>query len=297
MTEKPEFGAVRGIYGFMGRNRGMLENSMHEDIHVIFSFSNSYSNRAYANIATRKCSRILAYNLKKTFFGFGDYNHDDSKAPRLIIYPCPRVIPENTWNALMEKASEGSVVLLTGPASFDENWANSGRIKKLGLETVLDSVAREETVLVNGKALRAVFDGQLIGWVDKETVEGAGGMQLYSFQIGKGKLLWCPLPVEMNREDSVVEEIYRIAISTAGLKSDIEFIKGDVPGIFVKKLGFKKGSIYIAVSEDGMDRDVEFTDKANGAKIDINLQSNRSVMIAVDNEGNIVDSYGIFHES
>jgi hypothetical protein len=292
LTEKPEFEAVRGIYGFIGRNAHLFENAMPADVCVIFPFANSYSNRAWANIATRKSARVLAYNLKQGFYGCGDFSLDLMGLPKLIIYPAPRVIPEGTWAKLMDKAAAGATVLVTGPLNFDEHWAGVDRTKQFGIDTAaLQSVMREETVILGDEQLRAVFDSQLISWVDKEVMSGKKESELYTFPVGNGAVLWCPLPIEMNRDDAVVESIYSLALAQARIEREIEFISGDEPGVFIRKLKFKKGSIYILVSEDGSDRVIEFIDRSNDTMVRLSLPSGKAVMAALDGNGKITDCY------
>lgn len=292
LTEKPEYEVVRGVYSFIGRNAEKLGAPMREDVAVVFSFSNSYSNRTWANIATRKCARVLTFNMKKGFLGFGDYDLDKIGNPKLIIFPSPRAIPDETWEALMKKAEEGSTVLITGPVNYDGHWALADRSHDTGLHARLKSVSREETVILEGKSLRAVFDGQLIGWVDKE-ITGDTEATLYTVEKGRGKLLWCPLPVEMNREDDAVVELYKAACTEAGIRDELEFASDCMHGVFVKKLGTDIGSVYIVISEDGRDRRVEFTDRSNGAHLNFLLPAGRSIMVAADASGRLTDSYGL----
>jgi hypothetical protein len=293
LTEKPEFQSVRDIYGFIGRNEDLFENAIPKDVCIIFPFANSYSNRAYSNIATRKSARVLVYNLKQHFYGCGDFDLSLIGLPKLIIYPSPRVIPEGTWEGLLQKARDGATVLVTGPICYDSHWGKVTRAEFAGMDIRLKSVQREETVLIGAEAFRAVFDSQLIGWVDKEMENDKKHSELYSFKAGKGNVMWCPLPIEMNRDDEVIEAIYNLALAQASVDQELDYLAKKDRGIFIKKLKSANGSIYLLVSEDGDDRTVKFTDRSNGVSVCQRLPSGRAIMISVDVAGKIIDKSNV----
>ncbi|MDO8685629.1 MAG: beta-galactosidase [Clostridiales bacterium] len=298
-TEKPEFDVIRGLGRFFRECGYIFESeAVEEDICVIFSFSNSYSNRAYTNISTRKAARVLAYLLKIGFKGCGDNDLSMIGSSKLIIYPSPRVIPGNTWDGLVEKVKEGATLLVTGPANYDEYWNRVERTSGFGFKTRLTSVSREESVYIEGKPFRVAFEGQKTGWVDKETVsdleqELNGTNELNEINLGKGKIIWCPLPIEMNMNDEVIEAIYQKAIGISHVKNDIRILNSDIPGIFIKKLKFTAGCIYILVSETGSNTQVEFEDNETGYKADVMIQSERAMLLAVDKEGRIISRYNV----
>ena len=284
LTEKPEFEAMRGMYGFIDAIRDKMLPAIPHDTYVVFPFDSSYSNFAFPNIATRKAARILSHTLKAPFCGCGDVQLDLLVNPKHILFPSPGVISRASWDSLLRHAENGAAVAVTGPIDVDENWIPVDRSGPLfGAVSGSMPVAREELVRIDEIPLRAVYHSQLIGWVRKSVADGQIA-RVHTVSRGKGKICWCPLPLEMNREDEPVAAFYRTLLGAPKSCSG--------PGVFVREIPLKgDGRLYVLVSESGADEAVTLADEKTGARHSILVPAQRSAMIATDGK-EIIARYG-----
>ncbi|MNC33662.1 hypothetical protein D3C75_820660 [compost metagenome] len=110
--------------------------------------------------------------------------------------------------------------------------------------------------------------------------------------LGKGRLIWCPLPLELNERDEPIAELYRHAAERSGVSAGLEWISGgDLPGIYGRKLDFAAGALYIFVSEYAWDADIEVKDPRTGVSYSFRLEKERSVLFAADKQGQLTSVY------
>ncbi|GAF08495.1 hypothetical protein JCM16418_2576 [Paenibacillus pini JCM 16418] len=118
------------------------------------------------------------------------------------------------------------------------------------------------------------------------------GDTVVDIPLGSGRLIWSPLPIELNERSESVAELYRYAISAAGCESGLEWIKGgDLAGVYGRKLQFKDGYLYIFVSEFGLDTNIEVKDTVTQKSYTFVLEQERSVLFATDAQGQIKSVY------
>ncbi|MBJ8192149.1 glycoside hydrolase, partial [Bacillus cereus] len=106
------------------------------------------------------------------------------------------------------------------------------------------------------------------------------------------RLIWWPLPLELNGRDEPIAVLYCYALPAAGVERELEWIVGgDQPGLYGRKLNFENGGLYIFVSEFSRDTQVRVRDKATGLSYAFLLPRSRSVLFAVDREGQLLAVY------
>ncbi|MGI6704785.1 MAG: beta-galactosidase [Clostridia bacterium] len=290
-TQKPEADVSYDFGHFITHISHLFQGRREAEVAVIYPYANDFSVRDYANEATKKLSRILGYGMHIPFKAYGEYHLEKLGREKLIILPSPRVLTDDAWKTVMDKVKEGSVLLITGPFSEDEYWGEVEERKVLlGLDTRIMNISREETLYIDGKPHRAAFGGDKLAWVDKE-LETSGTAALKTIPYGLGKVIWCPLPIEMNQEEQIIREVYALALEAAGISCPIEWIRGRNPGILAKKLTFEKGNLYIFVSEYGEDEELAVRDMETGRIYECMLAADRVILFATDREGNMIKAY------
>ncbi|WP_138495083.1 alpha-amylase family protein [Paenibacillus pinistramenti] len=313
-TEKPEADVSYDFGRFIARTRDLFTDRVLEEIAVVFPYSNDFSNRRLAFESTTRAVRILTYDLKLASRGASEYHLDDlaANAPKLILLPSPHNVDSAALERLLDIVREsGATLLVTGPLGLDAYWRPTDRADALlGGGRVLGNVRREEMLGLGGKALPLSFGHRRIAEVAKESVtasaagdsasasapaSGSGRPRMDSvvdLPLGKGRLIWSPLPVELNGRDEAIAELYRYAVDAAGVTGDMEWLAGgDLHGVYGRKLTFAGGSLYVFVSEFGWDADVKVKDSATGKVYSFTLESDRSVLFAADRDGAITAVY------
>lgn len=298
-TEKPEADVSYDFGSFMAANRDLFQERALEEVVAVFPYSNDFSNRKLAMEATSKLTRVLNYDMKVPFRAVGEYRLDAlrDRPAKLIVVPSAHNVSQSAFDQLMEVVRQtGAVLLLTGPLGLDEYWNRVSRLKDVIGEMRLRNVRREELLEVNGKTISLGFDGKRIAEVNKE-VPAAGqssaeANRVTAVELGKGRLIWCPLPAELNERDEPLRELYAYALAAAGVGQELEWLQGGgLPGVYGRKLTFRDGSLFIFVSELGSDAAVKVKDPVTGRSYSFLLECERSVMFAADRDGHVTSVY------
>lgn len=297
-TEKPEADVSYDFGRFMHGIRDLFEDRELEDIAVVFPYSNDFSNRALAYDATTKLTRVMSYDLKLPFRALSEYHLEalEQQPPKLIIVPSPHNMDSDALQQLLTFAEkEGTSLLITGPLGLDAYWKTSDRGDHIVGKRSLGNVQREELLNINGVNHRVTYGRRRIAEVAKETLlhrDNGTPDEVHVLPLGKGKLIWTPLPLELNGRDEPLAELYRYATEIAGIEQELEWISGgDVAGIYGRKLSFPKGNLYVFVSEFALNHEVHVRDQRTGVSYAFQLEKNRSVLFSTDTSGKLNGVY------
>ncbi|RAV14399.1 beta-galactosidase [Paenibacillus contaminans] len=305
-TQKPEADVSYGFGRFMSTVRDLFEDRRQEDIVVVFPYSNDLSNRRLAVEATSRLTRVLAYELNTHFRALGEYELSalKDKPPKLIVVPSAHNFSDKALQQLMAHVSEaGGTLLFTGPAGLSEHWQPVERLTEQLGPRVLGNVQREEELLVGEGVLRLSFGERKIAQLCKEiAVSAAGAGQeaedaevpagLMEVALGAGRLLWTGLPVELNDRSEAVKSLYEFVLADCGIAAELEWQRGgELPGVYGRKLAFRDGSLYVFVSEYGRSAAIRVKDPASGRTYEFKLASERSVLFATNNAGELLSVY------
>ncbi|MNU61218.1 Beta-galactosidase [compost metagenome] len=299
-TEKPEADVSYDFGQFIEGIRDVFGERDLEEIAAVFPYSNDFSNRKLAFEATTRLTRILAYDLKLPFRGASEYHLDDLQhnPAKLILLPSAHNFDDAAMDELIRIVSEtGAVLLVTGPIGLDAYWRPSDRLQAVLGPHELRNVRREEALVLQGQALPVSFGHRRIAEVAKEvpvhgSAEVSGGASVVNVPLGKGRLIWSPLPAELSERSSTTAALYRYAAEAAGVRSDLEWLRGgELPGVYGRKLRFAEGSLFVFVSEYALDTNIEVRDPSSGCTYSFLLEQERSVLFAADKSGALLGTY------
>ncbi|MDO7908177.1 beta-galactosidase [Paenibacillus sp. JX-17] len=305
-TEKPEADVSYDFGRFMNGIRDLFQDRQLEDIAVVFPYSNDFSNRPLAFDATTRLTRVLAYDLKLPFRAVSEYHLDslDTNMPKLLILPSAHNFEDKALARLLELVeTAGSTLLVTGSLGIDAYWHTSGRADELVGARRLGNVQREEMLRLDGRAFPVSYGHRRIAEVAKEermesrpsasgAVPSGGTDDVVEVPLGKGQLIWCPLPLELNDRDEPIQALYRYAAGKAGITAELEWLSGgELPGVYGRKLAFHGGSLYVFVSEYAWNADVRVRDAGTGNTYAFELEKGRSVLFATDRKGQLLGVY------
>ncbi|BFT73803.1 beta-galactosidase [Paenibacillus sp. P36] len=301
-TEKPEADVSYDFGRFMAEIRDLFKDRALEDIAAIFPYSNDFSNRKLAFDATTRMIRVLTYQMNMPLRAASEYHLDVlmDQPPKLIVLPSAHNIDEQAWEKLLEVVkTTGATLLVTGPLSLDAYWKQTPRLTDELGQAELQNVRREEMLLLHGEKLPVSFGQRRIAEVVKEVrtagsdvVDGSRGDAVVEIPLGRGKLIWSPLPVELNERTETMLALYRYAMEAAGCDSGLQWKQGgDIAGVYGRKLRYKEGFLYVFVSEYAWDADIEVKDTDSGATYAFTLEKERSVLFAANAKGEIFSVY------
>ncbi|HZG75797.1 MAG TPA: beta-galactosidase [Paenibacillus sp.] len=294
-TEKPEADVSYDFGAFISRVGERFEERALEEIAVVYPYSNDFSNRKFAYVATTKLTRVLAYEMKVPFRGVSEYHTDRvaGERPKLWIVPSAHNFSDEAIAALTDAVGrDGGTLLLTGPIGLDAYWGPTGRFADVVGETRVENVLREELLTIDGRRYPVSYGGSGIASLSKERPAGEGELALRAYALGNGTLLWCPLPIELNERSDVLRAVYAKAMELAGIAAELEWeVGGDLPGVYGRKLTFRDGALFVFVSECGADADVKVKDPATGRRYSFRLERERSVLFFAGRDGSVEATY------
>ncbi len=294
-TEKPETNVSYDFGAFVEQTRDLFEERELEDIAVIFPYSNDFSNRKLAQDATMKLTRTLAYDMNVPFRALSEYHLEALKTdpPKLVVIPSAHNFSCKALDTILGAVKEQGISLLfTGPVNLDEYWQHTGRLETIIGKTQVGNITREELLGLNGQQYPVSFGGERIAEVLKEKVVGdSHPTEVKEYSYGKGNLIWCPLPVELNERNETITALYEYVMQKAGVKIELEWLEGDLPGNYGRKLQFKNGNLFIFVSECAEDTQVSVKDPVTDKNYSFTLEAERTVMFTTDKDGKITAIY------
>ncbi|GHD69165.1 glycoside hydrolase [Jeongeupia chitinilytica] len=281
---KPEAEVTAAFGALFGAHGARLTERQLPDVAVVYPFSNDYSNRRSTLDATQALVRSALFELGLPLRAVGDHDLSDlfANPPKLILLPSPHNLNRATWAALEALLDRHDItVLLTGPADLDEYWRPTGRIAGAGTR----NLNREETLLLAERRWRASFGGEAIARLS--TGDGDG---LVERTMGRGRLLWCPLPLELNQRTDVLDALYRHALVRAGVTLPWRWL-GDAPeGVALHRQAFADRTLWIVVSEAARDHALAWHDLGTGRSYTTTLAAGRALVFVTDEAGTVVGS-------
>jgi hypothetical protein len=238
--------------------------------------------------AQQNAVRALYQYARGEAYAVGEYQIQDLGNPKLIILPSPRGLTTGAWDAIRAKVSAGATLLVSGPFDGDVHLHPTGREKQAGLpyETVPLTV-REEFMKFPGGDERLSYGGDKTTYLDRAVLPDKS--LWVEKTLGRGKILFSPLPLELNDNLQTIGDVYRYAMKTAGVASAYATTLQD-PGILICPTKYQRATLYALTSESGQQA-VSFTDQKSGKQFSGTLDSGRSALLLIGQDGVVLASY------
>jgi hypothetical protein len=107
--------------------------------------------------------------------------------------------------------------------------------------------------------------------------------------LGKGKILFATLPLELNDNLRAVGDVYSYALKAAGVAQVYTTTLQD-PGIIICPTRFTDSTLYVVTSESNQTQ-VNFTDVRSGKILSGRLPSGRAAILLVGADGKLLATY------
>jgi hypothetical protein len=290
LTRKPEFEVLPKMAAFIRELRRFMSDRQLEEVCMVIPSSNILGPRDLATEATKRCVRVMHYQLGVPMRAVGEYSLENLGTPKLIILPSPRCFSQDAWNKLIKVVESGAVLLVTGPIEWDEYWRPIDRLSTYGFSGETKPVSFAEEVIIFGEEYTLIFGGNKSARVDKAVV-GKQSNFVKVQPVGSGKLLYAPLPFELADNTEPLVALYRFALRQALVESPYE-VQERHPGILIRPLFFKEAIAYFIVSEVDSEKEFELTDKLTGRSLKVSLPAQRAVAFVLGKDGRVLAEYG-----
>jgi len=285
-TAKPEFAVLRDMARFVAEALPQLGPRELDSVVMVTPHSHMFSVRNFATGSTQRCVRAMCYGCRMPMSAVSEYTLDRlSHRPSLIVVPSPRILTEKAWRQLVNLAEDGTTVLITGPIDFDEHWRPAPRLEVYGIRTKTAAVANEENLDIAGKAVRLTFSDLKIQRVEKAVVEG-DAPHIRAVSLGRGRLIWSPLPVELADQVDPTVTLYRYALGQVDTHPRFT-LEPDDPGLLVYPAVHQSAVLYAIASELAVPRRLTLTDRVWGTHANVEVPAGGAVLQLMGNRGKL----------
>ncbi len=125
--------------------------------------------------------------------------------------------------------------------------------------------------------LRLRYRGELMQRVETAHLSGQPHARVMNFPVGRGRLIWSPLPVELAEPVETTVALYRYALGQAGIAPAFALGDND-PAVLVYPARYREATLYAVVSELGSPASLRLTDHETGTGHEVDLPAGRSAM-------------------
>jgi hypothetical protein len=243
---------------------------------------------SYALEAQQQSIRALYQYARLDAYAVGEYQTELLGDPKLIILPSPCTLDEAAWRAILSKVEAGATLLVSGRFDEDPHFHATGRQSQIGLDYQPRPLTiRENIVKWPDGEMRLIYSGDKTTYLDRAVL--TDGATWIEKPLGKGHILFAPLPLELNDNVQAIGDIYRYAAKTAGVVPDYSTDLRD-PGILICPTRFPHATLYVLTSQSGQ-AEVSFRDAASGRTITGQVQPGNAAMLLIGESGEILASW------
>ena len=239
--------------------------------------------------AQQNAMRALYGYARSQAYAVGEYQTERLGSPKLILLPSPFVLNENAWQAIEDRVKAGAVLLVTGPFDEDAHFHKTERQDSIGLPYRTEALTiRDHLMHFPGGEERLSFSGEQITVLSRATL--ANNEDWLEKPLGRGKILFSSLPLELNDNLQALGDVYSYALKTANAAPVYTTTLKD-PGILICPTLFPKATLYVITSESNQ-QEVNFEDVRSGSRFAGTLASGRAAMLLVGIDGKLLSAYG-----
>jgi len=227
--------------------------------------------------------------------------------PALIMLPGIMRLTEHCFSELLEYARSGGCVLISGTVDEDEHFARVRRMagKNLshglsGETEIVRNVTNFEKIEIGGKRFTLDFrrncdygdaENYLRAAVSEDTYrEGIFCVKTYS--VGKGKMIYCPLPLELAEGREAALALYQLALKEAGIVREVYETEADKEAVFIHAIVYKDCTSYTVVN-DGPKENIWIRDLRSRAEFQVRIPGGRGCKFWVGTDGELLEVYGM----
>ncbi|HEU5337153.1 MAG TPA: hypothetical protein VFU27_14375, partial [Terriglobales bacterium] len=291
-TEKPEAGVLRDFAAFARQIAPNLRNPQLPPVAIVTSQAAQFSVIQDLQIeAQRNAVRALAYDDHEPAYVIAENHIASLGSPRLVILPSPQALTEAAWRALLNYASNGGNLLITGPVGRDEHWQCVPRAMELKLDAHAEPLTfHNADMQVGSETLPLSFDLQKQSWL--EVLRFANGSALEQTAHGKGRIFWAAYPVELAEGPEAADKLYSYVLAQTEIQPPFE-LKQAAPGVLIYPTILQDSVLYIMESESAEPAKIDLRDRTTGAHLELTLPSQRAALALIrESDGAVIAKYG-----
>jgi hypothetical protein len=280
---------MRGFGEFAEKAERYATGFIQPDVAIVLpqSFQLSTSNNLAVE-AQQNAVRALYYNARGEAYVVGEYQIGSLGSPKLIILPSPFGLREDTWQAILTKVKAGATLLVTGPFEEDPHMHATQRQNVVGLPYVdVPLTIRRNTFRWPGREEVFTFTGSKTTQISRAQLPSKTDWK--ELPLGKGKILFSALPIELSDNLESVGDIYHYAMKSANVRLSYTTTISD-PGILICPTRFPTATLYVLTSESNLN-EISLHDVRSDHDFSGRLNPGRAALLLVSTDGKLLSSY------
>ncbi len=229
------------------------------------------------------------YNYDHTpAYAVGEYQIDLLSSPKLIILPSAYGLTDAAWKALEAHVRDGAVLLISGPFDADAHLHPTDRAAHIGLSyKTVPLELRDQIFQGAGQTLPLIYGSSKTTTLSEAQLPD--GKNWVELPLGKGKILFSALPLELNDRLDSVAAVYAFAIKAAGVQPTYTTTVTD-PGILICPTLLPHATLYVLASETTQTA-VSFRDERSGKTFAGTLDPGHAALLLVGEDGKLITNY------
>ena len=280
-TAKPELEPFLAIAMFMRQHGHRLRDRISEPVVMVIPHSQMFSPRSFAHEATRRCVRAMYYHCGVPMQAVSEYTLADySGQAKLIIVPSPRVLTKKCWKALLAEAERGATVAISGAIDNDDHWLPVERTNLFGPLAATEPVAESEAITIGESEYLVRYDGEKMQRLEKAVTSQSRGRPIIH-AYGSGRIVWCPLPLELSDSMPALAAFYNLALAQAGI-APVFTATPRTPAVLILPSVFRDVVLYTFVSETDRETQMTVTHLETKKRFDVLVPAERTAMVFVE---------------
>lgn len=259
------------------------------EVAIVLPQSLQLSSRNEQALAAQQTAvRVLYQYNRVEAYAVGEYQIDTLGTPKLILLPSPYGLSQQAWTAIETRVRAGAVLLITGPFSADEHMHPTDRAHRIGIDATLSPLqSRNEILHLPSGDIPLEYGGLSTTILDRDMLPA--GATFTEVPLGKGKILFSALPIELNSNLASVARVYDYALKTAAIgRTYLTTTKN--PGILICPTRLPHATLYVLTSETETSP-VSFTDTRSGKSFSGTLDSGHAALLLVGEHGDVLADY------
>jgi hypothetical protein len=191
----------------------------------------------------------------------------------------------------MEMVKQGSTLLVSGPIDTDDHWMAAARSQSLGVTASTTPVAQEEALMIAAAEYRLGYREDKLQRLDKAVIEGNSPAKVLLIHVGKGTVLWSPLPVELAEDVEATVALYRLALRTAEVAGVCSAESIDRSVLLLPAV-YDEAVLFALVSEGSENVRCTFTHHESSRTFTVDVPARRTAMAFVRRkDGEIISQF------
>jgi hypothetical protein len=259
------------------------------DVAVVLpqSFQLSAGN-AFALEAQQDAVRALYGYARSQAYAVGEYQIDLLGTPKLIILPSPLGLTDAAWQVIEQHVKDGAVLLVTGPFDADAHLHSTERADAVGIPYRTEALTlRDHEMHFPGGQEQLIFSGNKTTFLSRAVLPN--DEDWIEKPLGRGRILFAALPLELNDNLQALGDVYRYALKTAGAAPVYTTTLND-PGVLICPTRFPSATLYVITSESNQQQ-VSFQDLRSGKRFAGLLPRGEAAILLVGADGKLLATY------